>query len=197
MRDLKALSVSLLLALPAAVTAADSLRCGSRLVSTEALAGEVLGACGAPDYVDRWEPPAGENPANSLASIEQWYYNFGPSQLLRVLTLQRGRLSRIDADGYGFSARGTGGCDASQIGEGLSKFRLYMTCGEPLTRRAEYALRPLRLRNQSLSHAPAVVPVYLEEWVYNLGANKLLRVVTLENGRVTDVKSEGRGFNPR
>ena len=180
----------------AGAQASDVLRCGSRLVSTEALAADVLGACGDPDFVDRWDPPDGTVPAATLADIEEWYYNFGPAQLLRVLHFQHGRLTDIESDGHGFGKGLRSACGPYEIIEGFSKYRLELTCGDPVTRRVEYAVLPLQNR-----HSPYLsrntTYVYLEEWVYNFGASNMLRVVTLVNGRVTDVHSEGRGFNPR
>ena len=39
--------------------------------------------------------------------------------------------------------------------------------------------------------------VYREEWVYNFGAARFMRIVHLDNGRVTDVEFGGRGFDAR
>ena len=203
MRNLTLLSGALLVlalaASPSTLHAADSMRCGSRLVSTEDLAEKVLGACGQPDFIDRWEPPASILPLAALAGVEEWYYNFGSSQLLRVLHFQHGRLTQIETDGYGFSDSRARGCSPYQIVEGLSKYRLQSACGEPATRRIEYSYRPLRHRHahgrSTATESVGVFPVYCEEWVYNFGARDLLRVVTLENGRVADVQTEGRGYD--
>ena len=184
----------LLCAVPA--QASDILRCGSRLVSTEALAAEVLGACGDPDFIDRWDPPDSELPVATLADVEEWYYNFGPAQLLRILHFQHGRLTDIESDGHGFGKGLRSACGPYQIVEGVSKYRLELTCGDPVTRRVQYAVRSLR-NPRSPYMSRGATYVYLEEWVYNFGGSNLLRVVTLENGRVTDVHSEGRGFNAR
>ena len=196
MRNLRVFVILVLVLLPPTARASETMRCGSRLVSTEQLAAEVLGACGEPDYVDRWEPPVSVLPLAALADVEEWYYNFGSSQLLRVLHFQHGRLVQIDNDGYGFPGNIGRGCDPYRIVEGLSKYRLQLFCGPPVTRRVEYALRPLR-RVHAGGVPSGVVPVYSEEWVYNFGAHNFLRVVTLENGRVSDVHGEGRGFDAR
>ncbi len=203
MRNLTVLLALTLATFSTAASAGDVMRCRSRLISTEALAAEVLGACGEPDFIDRWEPPGSTLPLAALADVEEWYYNFGPSQLLRILHFQRGRLVDIESDGYGFPTSIAIGCDPYRIVEGLSKYRLRLACGEPVTRRAEYAVRPLH-QPEVFGHSPrgarrapeSAVPVYSEEWVYNFGAHNMLRVVTLENGRVADVRGEGRGFNP-
>src|ERR1043166_5837429 len=86
---------------PLAAHAGDMLRCGSRLVGPEAMAEDVRNACGEPDYIDRWQSP-GAQLVGPLAGVEEWYYNFGPSQLLRVVHLQLGRVLDIRSEGYGF-----------------------------------------------------------------------------------------------
>lgn len=183
--------------------AVDSIRCGSRLVAVEARAAEVLAACGEPAYRDVWtfQQP---NTQSWVSDLEEWYYNFGSSQLLRVLRLRNGRVVDIDSDGYGFNGTGPRRCEPGSLVEGQSKYRLLLSCGEPLTRRAHNTYRPLRGR--SPPHPGArdyyhrdeyLVPVYREEWVYNFGSRYLMRVVTLENGRIVNIENGERGSNAR
>lgn len=182
------------LARPAA--AGESMRCGDRLVAAGALAAEVLGACGEPAYRDRWLFP---HPVHhgAVADVEEWYYNFGPNQLLRILRFRDGRLAEISADGYGWADPPARRCEPGAIVEGLSKFRLLLLCGEPATRESLSLLRPLRDRRTGAIVPGYHEPVYEERWVYDLGARYLLRLVTLEDGRVVDVDSGARGSDPR
>ncbi len=192
-----------LLGWSAAAPAADSMRCGSRLVAVEARAAEVLLACGEPDYRDTWnfqQPRTG----NWVSDVEEWYYNFGSNQLLRVLKFRNGKLVDIDADGYGYNASAARACRPEDIVEGLSKFRLMISCGEPLTRKAESGYRPLREReyrgggwSSSRDNYAYQEQIYREEWVYNFGSRYLLRIVTLENGRVAQVENGVRGSDMR
>lgn len=178
--------------------ALDTLRCGSRLVSTQMTAAEVLGACGEPAFRDVWAQPGGYG-GGALGAVEEWTYNFGSSQLLRVLRFRQGRLQRIDAEGYGF-ARGTPrDCSGSDITPGMSKYRLLAACGEPLTRTAEVMQMPYERGRRPYGYRdPAATlweTVYREEWVYNFGAARFMRVVRLENARVAEVEMGGRGFD--
>lgn len=191
----------LALAAAGAARASDSMRCGSRIVSQEALAAELLSACGAPSYRDRFtvQIPSGA----FVADTEIWTYDFGPQRLLQLVTLRDGRISDIDTDGYGFNANSEPRCEPRKLVEGLSKYRLVAQCGEPLTKRTGNALKPLfdrpeiyrrdgdpyAYRNQY------VTPVYREEWVYNFGSRVPMRQVILEDGRVTNVESIDRGFD--
>ncbi|MGQ0697071.1 MAG: DUF2845 domain-containing protein [Panacagrimonas sp.] len=184
------------------VSAADSIRCGSRIVSVEARAADILAACGQPDYRDVFSYP-GPGASNEIADSEQWTYNFGSNQLLRVLKLRNGRLIDIESDGYGFPKAGSGRCSPTSIVDGLSKYRLVTSCGEPLTRRTVgfvNALKPAHQRRYggfSTSRGYYSVEVFREEWVYNFGSRYLLKVVTLEDGMVAEVENGERGFNPR
>lgn len=176
------------------VSASDSMRCGSRLISTGARAAEIIATCGEPDYRDVWNYPQPYT-GQWVSDIEQWYYNFGPNQLLRVLELRHGRLRRIDTDGYGFHESATRHCAPGDLLEGMSKYRLLQRCGDPVTREFRNLVRPWPPGSGRLGERPRYVEqVYREEWVYNFGPRYFMRVLTLENGRVTDVDNAGRGY---
>jgi hypothetical protein len=177
--------------------AGDSLRCGSQLVAVDAVAAEVEAKCGKPDYRDRRVEalPYGRYDADT----EIWYYNLGPSQLIRVLSFRDGRLAEVDNDGYGFVAPAEARCSSqTEIGAGMSKFRLLAFCGEPISRSAKGIIDSVpmhTLPGNGLRAYP--VQVYREEWVYNFGPNHFLCEVTLDNGVVSEVRSaDRRGYNP-
>ncbi|WP_352890241.1 DUF2845 domain-containing protein [Sinimarinibacterium thermocellulolyticum] len=187
------------LLLPFGPADANSMRCGSRLLSEGMLAAEAVAICGEPDFVDVWPLPHGYGPGHGLhPRIEEWVYNRGSSQLLRVLQIRNGRVHRIDTEGYGFPAQGAGSCGQSDITRGMSKYRLLSRCGEPIARAADYVLVPDRRYRHGSLHDPyhALIRVFREEWTYNFGSSHLLRIVILENGRVADVRSGRRGFDP-
>lgn len=178
--------------------AGPSIRCGSKLVSEGMYSAELLAICGEPSFRDVWMPPGGIVPGYA-APTEEWTYNLGSSQLLRVIRIRNGKIDRITTEGYGFTP-GRPACNFGDITIGDSKYRLVQRCGEPLTRTADYTLvaeprhgrrHPSDLRD----YANSGTPVFREEWVYNFGSNQLLRIVTLENGRVKDVETGRRGFD--
>lgn len=184
-----------------AAEASGSMRCGSRIVDEEDLAAELLAACGEPSFRDRFllQVPNG----SYVADTEVWTYDFGPQQLLRLVTLRNGQISNIDTDGYGFAANTTRRCEPRRVVEGLSKYRLVSLCGEPVTKRSENALKPLFARPEIYRRDGGpyayrnqyFTPVYREEWVYNFGSRTPMRRVTLEDGRVTNVESIDSGFD--
>lgn len=183
----------LLAVLPA--EAAGAMRCGSRLVAEGDRAADLIATCGEPAYRDvrSWRQPNG----NTLADVEEWYYNFGPSQLLRVVRLRNGRIVSIDADGYGYYESPRRNCDTTALVPGLSKFRLLEMCGEPLTRRSVQVLRQLDdgWRRYPPGYGDHYEAVHREEWVYNFGSSNLMRILTIEDGRIVDVESGSRGFD--
>ena len=180
----------------AAPAHADALRCGARVVSTGALVAEVLSACGDPVYRDAWTYPAPYS-GEFVSDVEEWYYNFGPNQLLRILRIRNGELVEIATDGYGYVDAPPRDCTPADFTPGLSKFRLLLRCGPPTTREAANLLRPWRDPHTHRLREDLLLPVYRERWVYNLGATYLLQIVSLENGRITDVVSGARGSDPR
>ncbi len=193
----------LLLGLTAIVPAAadDNLRCGSRIVSVAAITAAVRAVCGEPAYVDRFDD-AYPDEHRYVADSEVWTYDFGPHQLLRLLRFRNGRLVSVDTDGYGFAAGAAPGCQEGDLVEGISKYRLLRTCGEPVAQRARRAFRTLRPRlapqrpYDGFTGSDYVTPVFREDWTYNFGGRGHLRTAVLENGWVVDVFDEGRGYDP-
>lgn len=181
--------------------AAETLRCGNSLVARGDFAVEILEQCGEPDFIDQWQ----QNVVGSLRTvpdIEQWYYNFGSSQLVQILEFRAGRLQRIDSAEYGFPTPGPRSCRPAQLVTGISKYRLLEMCGQPVQVNSFVVFGNPRRGVDSFGRAPFyqpdfLVPVLRESWVYNFGSRRLLREVTLENGIVVEVDTEGRGFNSR
>lgn len=188
-------AIGLLIALSPAVAA--SLRCTHGLVKTGDQAVEVRAACGAPSFVDPWI--AGPGLAyGAAASMEAWTYNRGPSQLLRILIFRDGELIRMRTDGHGFrERRGASGCQPTDIVEHISKYRLLQMCGQPAQQSGLFVFSSRRRLGDGrhVFRRHSGVPVYRERWIYNFGDNRLLREVTLENGKVVAIDTLGRGFD--
>ena len=49
-------------------------------------------------------------------------------------------------------------------------------------------------REELLIHDRSVVEVLVEEWTYNLGPHRLMRVVRFENGLVAEIRHLGYGY---
>lgn len=108
-----------LLILAASAGPAHALRCGTGLVTEGQSKYDVLQRCGDPAYVDshvEYRPgmsnPLEPRPLDSLepnlpyatvreVTVEEWVYNFGPTQLMSSLIFENGRLIKIRTLGYG------------------------------------------------------------------------------------------------
>ena len=101
--------------------AASAFRCGTRIVNIGDTKWEVLNKCGPPQWQEAWEEkridrvyrapdldfhrsresryPLG---VVTYVPVEEWTYNLGPSQFMRILRFEGNRLIRIETGGYGF-----------------------------------------------------------------------------------------------
>ena len=104
-----------LLAAVLPATASDTLRCGSRIVTTGDGKDKVRALCGEPSDVafvgtigrrayPRYDPYdySWFGPAWVELPVEVWTYNLGSSKLLRKLRFVGDELVAIDTDGYGY-----------------------------------------------------------------------------------------------
>jgi hypothetical protein len=83
----------------ASVAQAGSLRCGGRLVKEGDSTAEVQMKCGEPTTRDRRIELF--DGAWSSVTIDEWTYNLGPNDFVRILTFVNGILRRIETGEYG------------------------------------------------------------------------------------------------
>lgn len=87
-------------------------------------------------------------------------------------------------------------CGQKVIAEGDHAVRVLRFCGEPTAVETRLARR-LHVGDIEAAFFPALVnDVLVEEWTYNFGPRRLMRVVTVEAGIVTDIRTLGYGFSP-
>ena len=101
-------------------------------------------------------------------------------------------------------------CGSKVVSKGDHYTKVLKYCGEPIgvQQRMIYRegrTRPrvsvgdpngIQLEREVQSYERSYVEVVVEEWTYNLGPRKLMRLVRFENGFVADVEQLGYGFNP-
>lgn len=105
-------------------------------------------------------------------------------------------------------------CQSRIISEGDPQAKVLRFCGEPTAVQQRVIYRAgipggwvnrgvvvrsgqseIRVASEELLiHQRSVVEVLVEEWTYNLGPRKLMRVVQFENGVVKDVRRLGYGY---
>jgi hypothetical protein len=80
-------------AIAASGTARAGMRCGNDLVQEGESAAQLLLVCGEPMLR---QTIALENTSKTEGIVEQWTYNFGPGTLLQIVTLEGGKIARIE-----------------------------------------------------------------------------------------------------
>jgi len=94
-------------------------------------------------------------------------------------------------------------CGGKLVREGDPKPKIRKICGEPVAIQQRTVLRtgiPARLGrditdDELLVPGRSLVEVVVEEWTYNFGPRRLMRVVRFENGLVREVEQLGSGYN--
>ncbi len=169
-----------------------AMRCGNRIVSEGAQDFQVRERCGDPFWSDRYSDVEiigahGTVERQRSVQFDVWYYNFGPRQLMRRLVFRDGVMVREDTLGYGVNVMGED-CNPSRALTNLSAGELVARCGEPASRRSDVDTLVRR-------PAPGIErwrDERREEWRYDFGDRRFVRIVRLIDGRVTGVESVPR-----
>ena len=97
-------------------------------------------------------------------------------------------------------------CGNKIVRDGDHQAKILDMCGEPDAVQVRNIYRsgvPTQIRSTSrhprhdeelLVHDRSVIEVVVEEWTYNFGPRRLMRVIRFENGIVTSVKRLGYGY---
>jgi hypothetical protein len=173
------LAIVLLLASPAAL----AMRCGNRIVTAGAQDFQVRDRCGEPFYADTYyttEVLDARGPVAAYRDVQYdvWYYNFGPSQFMRRFVFRDGVLASEESLGYGVDEIGSD-CNLSRDYRGASVGELVAHCGEPASRRVndEGVVR----RGPDFAR---IRDVRREQWIYDFGDPRTLRIFNMTDGRV-------------
>jgi len=111
------LFVIVLLMAAVGVARADSFKCGTEVVSSGDTRDQVSAKCGNPGNIQRgtafvpsvaWVNGVPVSAGNTLIEVpvELWLYNFGPTQLMRRVRFESGRVVAIEILGYGYAPGG-------------------------------------------------------------------------------------------
>jgi hypothetical protein len=85
-------------------------------------------------------------------------------------------------------------CSHRLITEGDRTAKVLRYCGEPIAVDSRYAERAYRSRRGDIYLPGFFEDVLVEEWTYNFGPRRFMRLVRFENGVVTDIEQLGYGF---
>jgi hypothetical protein len=184
--------IALLCLLSALAAPAYALRCGTRVVDDGDRDLAVRERCGEPFYIDQFSSVSVQGADGPLETqvedvYDVWYYNFGPRKLMVRLLFLNGRLQHEETLGYGVTTLGDS-CNIDSLATGTSAGEIVAYCGEPASRRNQ---RRANVRRDNFGNE-RYTPVRVEEWTYDFGGSRLLRVLTLQNGRLLNVSAEGQ-----
>jgi hypothetical protein len=89
-------------------------------------------------------------------------------------------------------------CGTKLVVEGATRGEVIARCGEPTdVERRSILRRPVLWRHGRPYYlSDDLVEVPVETWTYNLGPNKLMRRLRLEDGVVVDIDTLGYGYHP-
>jgi hypothetical protein len=181
-------ALAMLVLLLGACAPALALRCDGRVVDLGDHAIQITERCGAPFWVDGYTEVLVRGEFGPLEQrferpVEAWYYNFGPNRLLRRLLLVDDRLVREDSLGYGVATIGAD-CRIDALPAGTPAGIIVARCGEPASRRERW--REI-VRRDAAGNARRRF-IRDEDWVYDLDANRDLRLLRLVDGVVQSVE---------
>jgi hypothetical protein len=199
MRRTNILLLFLILAavIPSAGVLAGTLNCGGGIISPGDRSMDVLAKCGQPDSRESHQEELGQKLDDNtkqkvFVTVEEWTYNFGPTQFMRIVILKNGVVADIRTGNYGYanpSEPPVRECTEQIVSVGDSKTDVLAKCGEPSfkdTHDEEF--------KGKLDDRERKVFVTVEEWTYNLGPTRFVRILTFRNSKLTDIRTGNYGY---
>lgn len=177
---------------------ADTLNCAGGIISVGDSRVDLLSKCGEPDAKESHDEELSERLDHDtkqrlFITVEQWTYNYGPSQFMRIVILKNGVIAGIRTGNYGYSKQTKQTrqeCSEQIVTIGDLKTDVLAKCGEPTWKDVHQEEFKERLET-GLTRS---VFVNVEEWTYNLGTNRFVRILTFRNGKLADIKTGGYGY---
>ncbi len=97
-----------LMAMPYVNAYAETIDCKGGIISVGDSRVDLVTKCGEPDWKDSHDEVISERLDSDtkrkvIVVVDEWTYNFGTSQLIRIVTMKNGRISDIRTGNYGYS----------------------------------------------------------------------------------------------
>lgn len=196
-----------LLAVVAGPARADSVRCPGGIVQLGDTKLDLLAKCGRPSLVESASAEVGTFEALNGASrriyapIDVWTYDFGRSRFVQVVRIVAGRISAFERGGYGYAEeqpwrgrprRST--CDPFALAVGKLTLEILAVCGQPAVKDEWQEGVPTAVEAAGVTYPVGVTYRTVALWTYDFGPNQLVRLVRLEDGRVTRVDTGSYGY---
>ena len=176
---------------------ADSISCDGGIVSSGQSAVDLIMKCGQPEWKESHQEESTDMlypylKQRTYITVEEWTYNFGPQQFLRIVTLMNGVVTGVRTGQYGTSRdRSAPGpaCGGRVLSVGDTKVDILIKCGEPFHKSSHQE----ELKEHLDDSGSRTVIVTVEEWTYNFGPQQFMRVITFRNGTVMNIRTAGYG----
>jgi hypothetical protein len=173
----------------------SSFYCNSQIVSVGNTLAEVLLKCGPPSWADATETETVTRvSATEWRTVRQtltnWLYNWGASNLTRLLSFENGALTTIKTGAYSMTMTARQ-CQFSSLTPGMSKLDVLARCGKPLSEQS-YRIQELVKVQVLLRNDPdewELLRTPTEEWVYQFAPDPLVRVLTFKDSRLREIKT--------
>ncbi len=190
------IAVALIALLPGAGIA-SGYRCEGKIISVGDTSGELIAKCGEPDWkqshTEEIIKTSDKNDKRKIViDVEEWTYNLGPQRFMRIFKLRNGRVVDTRLGDYGFAEEEINQfqCSAQSVSVGDSAAEVVAKCGEPAWKDEREEIIRERLDDETVRK----IYIIVEDWTYNFGPNQFLRIFTLRNGKVTKIRTGGRGY---
>ncbi len=190
--------LALLLATPYLNMYAATLDCAGGIISVGDTRVDLLAKCGEPDHKESHDEEIVERLDDGarlklFITVEEWTYNFGPTQFMRIVTLKNGTVAGIRTGNYGYSKSPKPGqreCSEQVVTIGDTTSEVIAKCGEPTWKDS----RQEEIEETLDAGIRRKVFITVEKWTYNLGPNRFVRILTFRNGKLTDITTGGYGY---
>jgi hypothetical protein len=170
--------------LTAAQSLADSAYCGGKLILDGERTYDVIAKCGLPDSSESHDELVGDPQYGPVVRVvvEEWSYNFGPHDFIRLVMFRNGIVTSIRTGWYGYdqTAKSKRECDEHAIRLGESRVDVLTKCGEPAWRDGH---------DEAFSRGDRTILVSVEEWTYDFGPHRFIRILTFRNGKLFSIRS--------
>lgn len=173
-----------------------AMSCGSSVVSTGDSKAEVLLKCGEPVWKENREEEVRERLGDgtkrkTIVTVEEWVYDLGTQSFLRILEFRDGILADIRTGNYGYGKESVERrtCDEQGFRRGETKIEVTLRCGEPFWKDQ----RTEEVIEKQDGGTDRKTTVQIDEWTYNFGPARFMRIVTFRNGIVSDIRTGAYG----
>jgi len=188
---------TLILSAPGFTAYADTVSCKQGTVFVDDSRADVLMKCGEPEGKESHQEEISVQLDSStkqkqFVTVEEWSYNFGPSQFMRIVTLRNGKVADIRTGDYGHSISEKPKPPAFSdrivsIGESTSE--VAAKWGEPTWKNT----RQEELKEKLSDGKVRTISITIDEWTYNLGPDRFMRILEFRNGKLTDIRTGSYG----